>query len=230
MKEKDSKSPVSSFALFDKSSQIVRRNLKVFAMLYIIPLLQTIGSWSDKRSKETDTFTNPFAGSPASVVAVIVGFGIIFALVGLTLFWLYQTMIFAAETEASKGGKVTFSHLWQMAKKYALRLLGLVIVISLLIFGGLLLLIVPGFIMVRRYILAPYAMIDKDLTIRQAMEYSAKISKPYSGYVWGVIGVSILIALTGVIPLIGGLIALVLGMLYSVALALRYRELKQLHK
>jgi hypothetical protein len=71
-------------------------------------------------------------------------------------------------------------------------------------------------------------MLDKNCGIREAMDRSAAISKPHSGYVWGIIGVGILIGFIGVIPLVGSLIAFIGGMLYSVAPALRYQELKKL--
>jgi len=82
--------------------------------------------------------------------------------------------------------------------------------------------------MIRRYYLAPYAMIDRNCGIKEAMERSAAMSKPYSGSIWGIIGVMILISLVGIVPLIGWLASLILGMLYVVAPALRYQQLKRL--
>jgi uncharacterized membrane protein len=87
---------------------------------------------------------------------------------------------------------------------------------------------VPGLIMLRRYFLAPYVMLDKKCSIKEAMDTSAEISKPYSGYVWGVIGVIFLIGLINIIPFIGWIISFIVGMFYSVAPAMRYRELRKL--
>lgn len=70
-------------------------------------------------------------------------------------------------------------------------------------------------------------MLEKKVSITEAMEQSAKMSKPHSGSIWGVIGVMFLIALTGIIPFIGWLISFILGMFYAVAPALRYQELKK---
>jgi len=91
-----------------------------------------------------------------------------------------------------------------------------------------LLLIVPGVIAIRRYFLAPYLMLDKDLSIREAMKQSAALSKPYSGSIWGIIGVIVLLSLPSIIPVIGWAVSFVLMLLYSVAPALRYQELKKL--
>src|SRR6185295_10606488 len=113
-------------------------------------------------------------------------------------------------------------------KKFGPRLLGLGIVVGLMLIGGFLLLVIPGLIVLRRYYLSPYYLVDKDLTIGEAMKQSAADSKPNSQAIWAVIGVSVLLSLTGVVPLIGGILSFVLVSLYSVAAPLRYREIKHL--
>lgn len=107
-------------------------------------------------------------------------------------------------------------------------MVGLYIVVGLYILVGLILFIVPGVIFLRRYFLSPYVMLDKKAGIKEAMARSAAISKPYSGSIWGIIGVIVLFELVGIIPYIGWLISFVLSVLYSVAPALRYQELKKL--
>jgi uncharacterized membrane protein len=118
---------------------------------------------------------------------------------------------------------------WKTAKELGWRMFGLYILIGLYIFVGFILLIIPGLIMLRRYFLAPYVMLDTKCGITEAMERSAEISKPYSGYVWGIIGVMFLIGLLNAVPGIGWMFAFAFGMLYSVAPALRYQELKDVH-
>jgi hypothetical protein len=71
-------------------------------------------------------------------------------------------------------------------------------------------------------------MIDKNLSIGDALNKSAELSKRNTGAVWGLFGVMLLIGLIGIVPFIGGLVSFVLGSLYSVAPALRYQQLKQL--
>ena len=230
-KKSDNNGLTSSFDLFDKSSAAVRRNLKVFVVLYIPGLLSALSSFQ-KKPEDQSRFTalsDNLSGMPiSSLVALGAATALlvaIFMIVGV----LYQTALFGLELESSKGKKATYAQLWKMAKKYSLRLLGLGIVAGLFIALGLVLFIVPGLILIRRYFLAPYVLVDKDMGIMEAMRYSAELSKPYSGYIWGVIGVTILIAMTNVVPVFGALISLALGVLYSVAPALRYQELKKLH-
>lgn len=92
---------------------------------------------------------------------------------------------------------------------------------------GFILLIIPGFIMIRRYFFAPFVMLDKDVSITEAMRRSSKMTKPYTWQIWPIIGVFILLSLPSAVPVIGGIIAIALGMFYSVAPALRYQEIKQ---
>jgi hypothetical protein len=83
--------------------------------------------------------------------------------------------------------------------------------------------------MLRRYFLSPYILLDEKCSIKDAMEKSAHMTKPYSGSIWGIIGVMFLIGLVNIIPFVGWMVAFVLGALYSVAPALRYQELKRVH-
>src|SRR6185436_11176005 len=107
----------------------------------------------------------------------------------------------------SGGKKPNFSGLWDGTKKFGPRLIGLGIIVGLMLLGGFLLFIIPGLIVLRRYYLSPYYLVDKDLTIGEAMKQSAADSKKYSQYIWSVIGVSVLLSFTGIIPLIGVLLS-----------------------
>ena len=160
-------------------------------------------------------------------IATIVGFGILITIITLVISLFIQVMTFLAELQVTEGKKPAIGELFNIAKKYWLRLFGLNIVIGLMFIGGLLLLIVPAVFVLRRYFLAPYYMLDKDLSIGEALKQSAADSKAASGPIWGIIGVSFLIALTGIVPIIGWAISFVLSMLYSAAPALRYREIRR---
>jgi uncharacterized membrane protein len=137
-----------------------------------------------------------------------------------------QALSVVAQLRASEGKTVSFGQVWDEGKNYILRILGLSIVTGILILLGFICLIVPGVIALRRYFLAPYLLVDKNLGIGEAMKQSAAISKPFSGSIYGVIGVTILLSLTGIIPVVGSIIGALAGVVYSVAPALRYQELK----
>lgn len=98
------------------------------------------------------------------------------------------------------------------------RWFGLQIVRSLIFIGALLLLIVPFFFALRRYILADYYLFEYNLTIRQALKMSAEQSKQFSPAIWGLIGVQLLV---NVAPVMGQ----ALTILYFCAPAERFREI-----
>lgn len=235
MKEKPAskRRPVSAFDLFSPSYQRVMKNLPLFVLLSIPSLLGALNAmkadrWGyndPSRFTEFRGFTS-LSGFPMYGLIGLVGISIVFVVFFFVLSIIVRAMTYALELEAAQGKQPSLGHLWEVGKKYWLRLLGLIFVVGVLTLGGLLLFIVPGLIMIRRYFLAPYFMVDKDLSVSEAMKISAETTKPYSGAVWGVIGIMILLALSGTIPVVGPLLSLVLGVLYSVAPALRYEELK----
>lgn len=233
-KEKKPGQPVSAFELFGKSKEIVQRNLSSFVILNLLPAATMLGSAiatsrSTERTNDLGNFGS-LSGLPTYAIASLAGFGIAIFILVIIVGAIIRAMLYGLQLEGAKGKTPDISALWEIGKKYWLRLFGLGILVGLAILGGLILLIVPGFIMIRRYFLAPYILVDKDTTIMDAMRQSAALSKPYSGSIWGVIGVSVLVSLPGIIPIIGSFISLVLGVLYSVAPALRYEELKELAK
>ncbi|MBX4199801.1 hypothetical protein KW789_02825 [Candidatus Saccharibacteria bacterium] len=229
-----------SFDLFSKSKQLVMDNLWVFGPLYILPALFLINNWLtnpnglsgisrwryDLENRSGGWSTPTF---PNYTISLFFALGIM-AIIWIVLSVIIQIMTMDAQLRAAQGKRLDFTLLWDTVKELGWRMVGLYLLVGLYIVVGLILLIVPGLIMIRRYMLAPYVMLDQKTGIREAMEKSAAMSKPYSGYVWGVLGVMFLIALLNIIPLIGGLLAFVGGILYSVAPAIRYQELKKIVK
>jgi uncharacterized membrane protein len=230
--QKPANQPVSAFDLFPKSAQIVQNNLTPFLILNLIPFLSSLGYL--RGGSRIDNSSNRFSGIgsisglPGYALGAFVGFGIILFLLVIAVSLIVSAMKYGLQFESAKGKKPGLEQLWPYAKKYWLRLFGLLIVTAIFVFFGFILLIIPGLIAIRRYFLAPYLMLDKDLSIKEAMKQSAALSKQHSGAVWGVIGVMFLISLPSVIPFIGWVISFILTLLYSVAPALRYQELKKL--
>lgn len=222
----------SAFSLLPKSWEAVQRNMKVFVILYAIPLLLTLPSlFGDKDQAQQQAYGNSAAsvagGLTPLAITGIVGLGLVVVVAGVILSLFLQTMMFVTELESANKKTVSFGQVWDKAKPFVWRVFLISLAIGLMLVVGLILLIIPAFIVLRRYILAPYFMIDKDLSVGDALRESAKASKKYAGPIWGLIGVIILLALTAVIPLIGGLISFALGFAYSVAPALRYQEIKK---
>jgi len=226
------KVPVSAFNLFSKSSSLVQGNLSTFAIVYLIPLLSNLGRFSshDQSTASKDLSSVTFAGLPPVALGGIVGFGLLLLLAFFVVNVIVGLMSVVLVLRTAQGDKPKFGELWPPVKKFGPRLIGLGFLAGLYIFLGLIAFIVPGLIMIRRYVLSPYILIDEDVSVTEAMRRSAALSKPYSGAVWGVIGVTFLISMAGIVPIVGWIISFVLSVLYSVAPALRYEELKQLTK
>lgn len=221
-----------AFDLFPKSYEIVRNNLGVFAFLFLFPFLVGAGNgvWTIDNERHLDSDGQVFlniVGNGSLPWYVWGGFGVAF-LFTLTVAVILQIMRHAAELEGSKGKVLRLGHLWEITKKKGLQMFGLYILVGLAIVIGLILLIIPGLIMIRRYFLSPYVLLDNNVSVWVAMEKSAAMSKPHSGSIWRIIGVKFLISLFGIIPLIGWLISFALSVSYTVAPALRYQELKKI--
>ncbi|HET7320090.1 MAG TPA: YciC family protein [Candidatus Saccharimonadales bacterium] len=209
----------SAFALFKPSWEAVKLNLVTFialsvlsAALYFIIVAMLFGTGALSRNP-----TGSLGAGAATAFAVGGVVGLVWmALIGPALVYL--------QVKSANGVKVGVSDALKNGLNFAIRFLGLSIVMGLIIFVGFLLLIVPGFYMLRRYILAPYFLVDKDLGINEAMNQSAEVSKKYSGALWGLIGVTFLIGLPGIIPVLGSIISAILGIAYYCAPAVRYKE------
>jgi hypothetical protein len=153
-------------------------------------------------------------------------------LITLTVIWQAINIPAALyfQLHAAKGLSPAIRQCYRGGWRLAPRLLGLSMLTSVLIFGGLLLFVVPGLIMIRRYILAPYYLLDGDLGIREAMQRSAADTKEVPMYVWGVYGVLfginllLFISVGQIAGLFGPLLAAFLTSLYYFGPALRYKE------
>lgn len=214
-----------AFELFNKSLEIVKRNMNVFLILYALPFLQALASTASHRHKRSFSPPSSFPGGPA---IALLGVGMILFLAAVVLYAFLQTMTYGLELKGAKGGTPRLKELFELAKKYWLRLIGLALIVGGIIAVGLILLIIPGLIMIRRYLLAPYVMIDQDLSIEKAMRKSADLTKEHSGSIWSIMGVLFLILVIGFIPVFGQLLSFGLGAIYGFAPAIRYFELKKL--
>ncbi|HEX5447958.1 MAG TPA: hypothetical protein VFW90_02030 [Candidatus Saccharimonadales bacterium] len=228
----------SAFDLFTPSKNLVLKNIWIFGPLYAVPFIFWIHEWIWAPTPghgpapwwhSSSNFNSGWPGSPLPTYST-------FTLIGFSLFWfvivaavgtIVQIMSQTAQLDASTGRHLSFDKLWEVVTKMGWRLLGLYIVTGIVILIGLILFIIPGLFMIRRYLLAPYVMIDRNVSIREAMDGSAELSLKNTGAIWGVMGVMFLIAMIGIIPIIGSLASFVVGSLYSVAPALRYRQLKR---
>jgi hypothetical protein len=238
-----------AFELFPKSYGLVKKNLSVFALLYIFPLIIGLsnGAWvvDSRRHWHTDVPVGLNAVGHSTLPAYAyggVGIALVFAM-AIAIF--LQVMTQSAQLEAAEGRKVQFSSLLKTAKARLLQMLGLYLAVGVVLLISFLplilyvalglpslfsvILLVPPAIVLRRYLFAPYVLLEDDKkSVWEAMEQSAALSLKDSWSVYSLLGVMILFSLFGVVLLIGWIAAFLLQFFYSVAPALRYQELKKL--
>lgn len=215
----------SAFDLLGKSYNLIIKNWKVFAILYALPFLAGLQS-SGMQLENRDASELNGVSDPSELIGVILAF-LIFAPIFIAIFAVIYAMLLQLELDVAQDKTPTFGQVWQSLKPRFWKLLGLMFLIALMIVGGLILLIIPGLFVIQRYLLAPYFLLDKNLTIGEALRNSSAVAKKHSGPVWGVVGVLILFGIISSLPGLFGLVGFVLSALYSVAPAIRYLEVKK---
>lgn len=207
----------SSWQLVPVSFALLKRN---FWLIFALTIAASIAA-----SIDTPSFTDldSYQANSNAAISFLTFAGILWGV-------LFMPALIYAQLRISRGESVTFSDAARNGFTHFWRLVGLYILAGLIIVGGLLLLIVPGLILIRRYSLAPYYLIDQNLSIRESMKRSAAATKPVSGFIWGVLLVDLLFSLVGSALSSVTIIGLVLGnifvAIYSFALPLRYLELE----
>ena len=88
----------------------------------------------------------------------------------------------------------------------AIPLLIMFILMGVLIVGGLVLLILPGIYLAIAYSFAPYLIIEKGMGVWESLETSRKAITQYWWRYFGLMLVSSLLIIAGIIPLFIGLI------------------------
>jgi len=226
----------SAVDLFGKSYALVRKNLNVYALVYALPAALVIAGvaqliadnqrkgWSWSHTFSSSIF-GPNLGSDSSVhVASLI--------LSVALFlgaFIAYFMAIILNLRVAQAGSPTLGSVWQEYKRNLLwlKLVGLTVLSLLIILVGFVLIIIPGVIFVWRLFLAPYILIDKNGKIMDALSESWNMTKGYAWPIYSIIGFSFLLGITGLVPIVGGLIAFALGTAYAAAPALRYQELKK---
>lgn len=224
-----------ALALLPKSYEVVKRNFEVFMVLFsvggLLALFDMLSRLDDGDEKQSSSLTDSAIGGlfgpsyDASFYAAAGGFlAILFALYIVT-----YLMTVIASVRGAQGHKLTLRAVWKefSANWLWLKLIGAMLLSGLAIVAGLILLIIPGIILIWRLYLVPYIMVDQKTTISEAFIRSWEMTKGQMWPIYSIIFVTILLSLANIIPIIGGLIAFLLGAAYTVAPAIRYQELKK---
>ena len=206
----------SAFNLFGPSIKALQTNLATFVWLVLTPFLFVIGLVI----AITLTTPDPAQSSPDPVAAFITFLVMIAVGVGSVVL---SVALLVAVLKGAQGHRVSYTDALRLGLRFSLRYVGLMILFFLALFVGFMLFIVPFFFVMQRFFLAPYYMIDRNLGPIQAMKQSARDAKRFSSGVWGLVGVSLLVEVAAMVPIIGWLVSI----LYYGAPAVRYEEIKR---
>lgn len=217
----DTKQLTPSFELAAQSPKLVYDNFTVFTYLLLLPgLLGVLGS-----SLLTGFITpeGRFVWEQRQQLGVLITL--------ISLFWtavnIGPSTHFELDVVRHKAQGV--GHYYRVGLMDSLRLIGLYVTVGVIVLIGFLLFIVPGILAIRSLLLAPYFMIDKQLTIKQSLRMSHERSKPHGWDIWGVIGVQLFVLLCAAglaqVPGIGVIISQVLQYSISFLIVLRYKTI-----
>lgn len=212
---------LGAFQLFKPSVDIIKLNLGTFLALILAPFaILAVGAFLmlGMSFSESDT-----ANTSAAIVAAVIG------IVGVVGIFLTAPGVIVAQLKGAHGEKIAPKAAFTEGLKYFWRLVGLTILQSLLFTVAAIALVIPFFFAYRRYMLAQYYLVDRNVGIMEAFRLSAKDSITYKSPMWGLVGVSSLLTLGGIVPYLSYF--LWIGQIaYSAAPAYRYKEIKDASK
>ncbi len=143
--------------------------------------------------------------------------GVILLLLGLLYFvgrfllsMLMNLGVLKIQLDVTRGLKPSFKTLFNGQGIYW-KFIGATVLYSLVVLGGLILLIIPGIYLAIRYLFVPYLIVDKNITIGEAFAKSTEMTK---GKKWSILGFLILTVIFSLL----GLIVLVVGVFVTSAI------------
>lgn len=138
--------------------------------------------------------------------------------IGLISLPTYSLILLAS----ADGQKVALKETLLRAKPYIWRTLGIAVLTVLAVIGGLILFIIPGLIFAAWFILAEYVLLTENLGVVASMKRSKELVKGRTWEIWGVWAIP---SVASLVPYLGGLLNMVLGVILMPAMAIRYRQL-----
>ncbi|MGI0134250.1 MAG: YciC family protein [Candidatus Micrarchaeaceae archaeon] len=159
----------SSWSHLQTSVQLVRDNLEPIIVLSLLPALLTqLGSVLVAKHNDS---------------------GYMLTLTGGIWTLINMPAIVVLQLHVARKKTITVNDAYTQGFRDFWQVLGVLLLTSFIIMLGFICLIVPGFMLLRRYALAPYYVVDKNMDVSQAMQRSWQDSNRAAGYIWGTIGV-----------------------------------------
>jgi hypothetical protein len=157
--------------------------------------------------------------------------GSLLTLVGIVWFFMSALALPYFVLQVARGKQPGVMESYRNGIRFAPKLIGLTLLVLPLTVGGLCLLVVPGLIVLRRYCLASFFIIEHDMGIRESMDHSAQATKAATQATYGVLAVLALFLALGAgfsraASPYGSIAAVIVESLYLLAFPLLYLKLR----
>lgn len=217
VRDKSHKLP-TVFELVLPAFETLRVNATLYLILFILPAILT------------SLLTETSAQSPETLADIqnsLSSAGMVIPLAASIVLLPYMALL---QIKGARGEKLSAKELVTMGSRKLPKLLALYIILAIIIGAGLMLFIIPGLILLKRYMLSPYYLIDDDCSIAQAMRSARNDVRPFSNSIWSVIGFGIVVYLAFAISIVVPILALLYiatQIAWSFMPALRYHQIRE---
>lgn len=176
-------------------------------------------------TNKTDTEINPLTMLGLALVALT---AVIVAIPALILYLVVTNFVYMGSIklnlDAVRNNHLKYETLLSVVSvKRSLKYWGAAALYILIIIGGLLLFVIPGFYFAVKYSFFSYAFVDKELGIMDSLKYSARLTKDVKFKLLGFYMVCGILMLVGLLAFIVG--AFFAGILVMLATAYIYEQL-----
>jgi uncharacterized membrane protein len=211
----------SAVSLLKPSWAATRINLSTFTYLILTPLTLTAAAESLVWARTS---------RPLHLVAL--GLGWTTLLAAVILWAITVPAITYVRIQSVRSQKVTYGASLRKGILLFYRWWILQLLLSLIVIGGFILLIVPGFFMIRRYVLSRYILVDQNLKPIEALRESVRMTNGYNSAMWSTTFLlTAIVAAYTVLPRGLGILAwTVLSIWNLCGTALRYDEVLNWNK
>jgi len=164
-----------------------------------------------------------------NIIAIVLGVAalVVMVVIGIRLVGA-GFLLYLADARRQKIGTMELYHRAKPGLSW--RIFWVNCLYLLVILGGLLLLIVPGFLFAYWFSLAPYILADQNCGVIESMKRSRNLVRGHGWEMWGMYCASQVMAMLEYIPFFGNLIAFILSWAMGTGTALRYIQLEELTK
>lgn len=221
-RSKQSKPYIPSWDLLDPNYALIREHYLILIYLYLLPAMVALLGSTLLGAPEVTNGNLQLTGAQTG--------GLILMLTSVVWQLINAGPSLYFQLQAVRGKAVSLADIYRRGLPFSWRVILYYVCFGVATFVGLLLFIVPGLICFRRYFFGPYFLVDRNYSVGEALQMSAKTSKPYRKAIWGVLGVQLVFIFSAFVfewslGLVGSIVSLFVIASIVFLAPLRYREI-----